>query len=194
MKEPMTSSMKFKLTIITVLLCLFSMACNGKDFHGFQSSVTFSRDESLWVKSKRLTASLGYRFNQKRYLGLGCGVSWQLGYNADLRPNYPVTNGVLNSFPIFVDYVRNFQFKRNRRHGFLLGAEAGVTWFDKPIFPNENYVLNPHLLLKMGFDVSVANKFGVVFGLNAYHISSPCGVGFFIGIRYYYSHIGVARH
>ena len=184
MKEPMTSSMKFKLTIITVLLCLFSMACNGKDFHGFQSSVTFSRDESLWVKSKRLTASLGYRFNQKRYLGLGCGVSWQLGYNADLRPNYPVTNGVLNSVPIFVDYVRNFQFKRNRRHGFLLGAEAGVTWFDKPIFPNENYVLNPHLLLKMGFDVSVVNKFGVVFGLNAYHISSPCGVGFFIGIRY----------
>ena len=149
MKEPMTSSMKFKLTIITVLLCLFSMACNGKDFHGFQSSVTFSRDESLWVKSKRLTASLGYRFNQKRYLGLGCGVSW-----------------------------------RNRRHGFLLGAEAGVTWFDKPIFPNENYVLNPHLLLKMGFDVSVVKKFGVVFGLNAYHISSPCGVGFFIGIRY----------
>ena len=184
MKEPMTSSMKFKLTIITVLLCLFSMACNGKDFHGFQSSVTFSRDESTWAGSKRLTASLGYRFNPKRYLGLGCGVSWQLGYNADLRPNYPVTNGVLNSFPIFVDYVRNFQFKRNRRHGFLLGAEAGVTWFDKPIFPNENYVLNPHLLLKMGFDVAVANKFGVVFGLNAYHISSPCGVGFFIGIRY----------
>ena len=98
MKEPMTSSMKFKLTIITVLLCLFSMACNGKDFHGFQSSVTFSRDESLWVKSKRLTASLGYRFNPKRYLGLGCGVSWQLGYNADLRPNYPVTNGVLIPF------------------------------------------------------------------------------------------------
>ena len=111
-------------------------------------------------------------------------MSWQLGYNADLRPNYPVTNGALNSFPIFVDYVRNFQFKRNRRHGFLLGAEAGVTWFDKPIFPNEYYVLNPHLLLKMGFDVSVVNKFGVVFGLNAYHLSSPCGVGFFIGIRY----------
>ena len=53
-----------------------------------------------------------------------------------------------------------------------------------PIFPDENYVLNPHLLLKMGFDVSVANKFGVVFGLNAYHLSTPCGVGFFIGIRY----------
>ena len=184
MKEPMTSSMKFKLTIITVLLCLFSMACNGKDFHGFQSSVTFSRDESLWVKSKRLTASLGYRFNPKRYLGLGCGVSWQEGFNTNLIPSYPPTNGVLNSFPIFVDYVRNFQFKRNRRHGFLLGAEAGVTWFDKPIFPNEDYVLNPHLLLKMGFDVSVVKKFGVVFGLNAYHISSPCGVGFFIGIRY----------
>ena len=83
MKEPMTSSMKFKLTIITVLLCLFSMACNGKDFHGFQSSVTFSRDESLWVKSKRLTASLGYRFNPKRYLGLGCGVSWQEGFNTN---------------------------------------------------------------------------------------------------------------
>ena len=160
------------------------MASNGKDFHGFQSSVTFSRDESLWVKSKRLTASLGYRFNQKRYLGLGGGVSWQLGYNADLRPNYPVTKGVLKSVPIFVDYVRNFQFKRNRRHGFLLGAEAGVTWFDTPIFPDDNYVLNPHLLLKMGFDVSVVKKFGVVFGLNAYHISSPCGVGFFIGIRY----------
>ena len=184
MKEPMTSFMKFKLNIITVLMCLFSMACNGKDFHGFQSSVTFSRDESLWVKSKRLTASLGYRFNPKRYLGLGCGVSWQEGFNTNLIESYPPTNGVLNSFPIFVDYVRNFQFKRNRRHGFLLGAEAGVTWFDKPIFPNENYVLNPHLLLKMGFDVSVVKKFGVVFGLNAYHISSPCGVGFFIGIRY----------
>ena len=75
MKEPMTSSMKFKLTIKTVLLCLFSMASNGNDFHGFQSSVTFSRDEALCVKSKRLTASLGYRFNPKRYLGLGCGVS-----------------------------------------------------------------------------------------------------------------------
>ena len=123
----MGTFLKVKIIGIAVILCLFSMACNGKDFHGFQSSVTFSRDESLWVKSKRLTASLGYRFNPKRYLGLGRGVSWQLGYNADLRPNYPVTNGVLNSFPIFVDYVRNFQFKRNRRHGFLLGAEAGVT-------------------------------------------------------------------
>ena len=185
MKEPMTSSMKFRLTIITVLLCLFSMASNGNDFHGFQSSVTFSRDEALCVKSKRLTASLGYRFNPKRYLGLGCGVSWQEGFNTNLLiESYPPTNGVLNSFPIFVDYVRNFQFKRNRRHGFLLGAEAGVTWFDTPIFPDDNYVLNPHLLLKMGFDVSVVKKFGVVFGLNAYHISSPCGVGFFIGIRY----------
>ena len=183
MKEPMTSSMKFKLTIITVLLCLFSMACNGKDFHGFQSSVTFGINESLDVGSKRLTVSLGYRFNPKRYLGLGCGASWQKGYNMNY-PGVPPTTGIHNSFPIFVDYVRNFQFKRNRRHGFLLGAEAGVTWFDTPIFPDENYVLNPHLLLKMGFDVSVVNKFGVVFGLNAYHLSSPCGVGFFIGIRY----------
>ncbi len=183
MKGPMPPLLKFKLIIITVLLCLFSMVCNGKDFHGFQSSVTFSRDESLWAGSKRLTASLGFRFNPKRYLGLGCGVSWQEGYNM-MYPGIPPTTGIHNSFPIFVDYVRNFQFKRNRRHGFLLGAEAGVTWFDTPIFPDDNYVLNPHLLLKMGFDVSVVKKFGVVFGLNAYHISSPCGVGFFIGIRY----------
>lgn len=94
----MDTFLKVKIISIAVILSLFSMACNGKDFHGFQSSVTFSRDESLWVKSKRLTASLGYRFNPKRYLGLGCGVSWQLGYNADLRPNYPVTNGVLIPF------------------------------------------------------------------------------------------------
>ena len=183
MKGPMSPHLKFKLIIITFLLCLFSMACNGKDFHGFQSSVTFGINESLDVGSKRLTASLGYRFNPKRYLGLGCGASWQEGYNM-MYPGVPPTTGIHNSFPIFVDYVRNFQFKRNRRHGFPLGAEAGVTWFDTPIFPDENYVLNPHLLLKMGFDVSVVNKFGVVFGLNAYHLSSPCGVGFFIGIRY----------
>ena len=124
----MGTFLKVKIIGIAVFLCLFSMACNGKDFHGFQSSVTFSRDEALCVKSKRLTASLGYRFNPKRYLGLGCGVSWQEGFNTNLLiESYPLTNGVLNSFPIFVDYVRNFQFKRNRRHGFLLGAEAGVT-------------------------------------------------------------------
>ncbi len=128
MKGPMSPHLKFKLIIITFLLCLFSMACNGKDFHGFQSSVTFGINESLDVGSRRLTASLGYRFNPKRYLGLGCGASWQEGYNM-MYPGIPPTTGIHNSFPIFVDYVRNFQFKRNRRHGFLLGVEAGVAWF-----------------------------------------------------------------
>ena len=166
------------------LMSFVEVCCGAENFRGFQASAAFNLNESITLSSRRATVSAGYRFTPKRYLGIGSGISWQQGSIPD-SPEFPdLEKGVINSFPIFMDYIRYFPFRKRPRHTFLLGAEGGVTLFAEPIFTDETYKCTPHLLLKTGFDLTIFRRLGINFGFNAYAAHSLSGLGVFIGTRF----------
>ena len=108
--------------------------------------------------------SLGWRFNEKRFLGLGTGCHW-IRDNVSADPD--CTNGFVPAIPLFADYIRYYPFAKHPRNSFFLEMEAGGAYYvDNLPLKSETKRVFPYLNGKLGFDFSIYRNLGVNVGLN----------------------------
>ena len=106
-------------------------------------------------------ATAGWRFNRRNYLGIGTGCHVIDLYN-DADPR--LDNGPIPSIPLYADYVHYYPLK-NDKHSFYLGAEAGMTIYPGKLpVKNDNSRVDAYYSLKMGWDFTLKNRFGIFFG------------------------------
>ena len=103
----------------------------------------------------------GWRFNRRNYLGIGTGCH-VIDVYTDSDPS--VDNGPTLSVPLYADYVHYYPLK-NDKNSFYLGAEAGMTIYpDKLPTKNDDGRIDPYYSLKLGWDFTLKNSFGIFFG------------------------------
>ncbi len=106
-------------------------------------------------------ATAGWRFNRRNYLGIGTGCHI-IDVYTDADPS--VDNGPTASIPIYADYVHYYPLK-NDKNSFYLGAEAGMTIYPSK-FPvkNDDRRVDAYYSLKLGWDFTLKNRFGLFIG------------------------------
>lgn len=133
--------------------------------------------------------SVGWRFNQARYLGLGTG--WHrvelyddAGYFAEDGSYYDDNNGRVPAVPLYIDYMRYFVSRRHPCNALYIGTELGVgVYVDKlPLKHYDSYFF-PYLDLKIGWDFTVHNNIAFNVGFNTI-FPVPGGIGVSAGLRF----------
>ena len=156
--------MKKILLILSVLLLAGSVSVLAQDSGHFQGGVKGSAFPGIyWDPHFTADISLGWRFNEKRYLGVGTGCHWLKRASGESGQS----NGFVPAIPLFVDYVRYYPFARHPRNAFFLGMEAGGAYYvkDLPLTTDTARMLG-YLNGKLGFDFSIYKNLGFNVGLN----------------------------
>lgn len=123
----------------------------------------------------------GWRFNDQRFLGLGTGRH-RVEIDDDAEPDN--NNGTVTAIPLYLEYLRYFQFKKHPQSAFVLGVDAGGRLYtDRTPWKSDPEKVVPLLTAKLGFDFAVSKYFGLTLGLNA-TISDAGGIGANIGLRF----------
>ena len=155
------------LGLLTASLLLgASSVCAAQDKGHFQGNLKGSALPGIyWDPHYTADLSLGWRFNEKRFLGLGTGCHWiKESYHDD--PDIR-SNGFVPAIPLFADYIRYFPFAKHPRNAFYLGMETGGAYYvDKLPLKSETRRMFPYLNGKLGFDFSIYRNLGVNVGLN----------------------------
>lgn len=180
-----------KQNIIIALLLFAASAFQASaqestdEYTGFQWGLE-ARHEIYFLSNSMASgnASIGYRFNKKRYLGAIIG----LGKGETYLDAYPVEYDFIG-MPLLADYTRYFFMGRKKIHSFFLGAEAGVVldYVNKDItdynaLGDEETVRKKGLdgvgyaALKLGFDFDIG-KPHLYFGLSATYVGMGARVG-----------------
>ena len=137
--------MKHSYLLSVLLLAVFflsssSYSCLAQESGRFQGNVKSSGFGIYWGQHHTADISLGWRFNEKRYLGMGTGYHWIMPF-AHGPHDVPIDFDYEHAIPVFADYVRYFPFTRHPRKA-------------------------PYLNGKLGFDFGIGNRFGINVGLN----------------------------
>lgn len=124
-------------------------------------------------------ATAGWRFNRRNYLGIGTGCHI-IDVYTDSDPS--VDNGATASIPIYADYIHYYPLK-NDKNSFYLGAEAGMTIYPGKL-PTKNVKnrIDPYYSLKVGWDFTLKNHFGIFFGPSL-KVYRGCNVSLDLGLR-----------
>ena len=161
--------------IILILTALFllgsSYMCSAQDIGRFQGNIKGSMLGVYWDPHFMADISLGYRFNEKRYIGLGTGCHWigaDYSYlSSSDSQKVAEQNGFVPAIPLFADYVRYFPFAKHPRNSFFLGIEAGGACYLKGApLKSDTTRMFPYLNGKLGFDFSIYKNLGVIVGFN----------------------------
>lgn len=162
-----------QIVVFSVLLLAFflpgtSNICAARGAGRFQGIVKGSAPGIYWDPHFTADVSLGWRFNEKRYLGAGTGCHWIKPFGRGPHDE-PLDFDYVPALPIFADYVRYFPFAKHPRNAFFLGMEGGAAWYlkalpEKSTHPNDKMV--PYLNGKLGFDFGISDRFGIHAGLN----------------------------
>ena len=126
-------------------------------------------------------ASMGWRFNSKRYLGLGTGL-----HNIDIADDADPSNenGVVPSIPLYIDYIHYLPFRHYHQHSFTFGLEAGGgIYLDKLPLKDCSNRLYPYVNAIMGMDFAISKHVGLDIGLNLI-VSDASGLGLTAGLRF----------
>ena len=152
------------LAVLTALSTCFTSFATSSRGH-FQGNVKGSALPGIyWDPHYTADFSLGWRFNEKRFLGLGTGCHWLKRTSSD-GPDY--SNGFVPAIPLFADYIRYYPFAKHQRNSFYLGMEAGGAYYIKKLpLTTDTQRLFPYLNGKLGFDFGIHNNLGVNVGLN----------------------------
>lgn len=151
------------------------------DVKGLQFEAQFARNFGLYVGTKRLDFTVGYRFNRKRFLGVGTGFYRQ---NASCEEDPDNSNGWVTAFPLYVDYTRYFPSRKRCNNSFFLGMEAGPAYYKTQPWKDDSSKFGGIISPKLGFDFSLARKVGLYFGLNFLISYGPSGFGVNLGFRF----------
>lgn len=152
--------------LLTVALLLGAMISSSAQEKGhFQGNLKGSALPGIyWDPHYMADLSLGWRFNEKRFLGVGTGCHWIKQWD-DSDPNR--SNGFVPAIPLFADYVRYFPFAKHPRNAFYLGMEAGGACYVNELpLKGQTKRLFPYLNGKLGFDFSIYKNLGVNIGCN----------------------------
>ena len=153
-------------SLLTVALLLGAMISSSAQEKGhFQGNLKGSALPGIyWDPHYMADLSLGWRFNEKRFLGVGTGCHWIKQWD-DSDPNR--SNGFVPAIPLFADYVRYFPFAKHPRNAFYLGMEAGGACYVNELpLKGQTKRLFPYLNGKLGFDFSIYKNLGVNIGCN----------------------------
>ena len=158
----------YKTVVVVTVLLAGAIVARGQESGRFQGNVKGSWYGIFWDHHALADISLGWRFNEKRYLGLGTGCHWikPIAYGPNQEPlDFDYEPAV----PLFADYVRYFPFARHPRNAFFLGMDCGAAWYLKARPENcrhpEDKIV-PYVNGKLGFDFGISQHFGVNVGLN----------------------------
>ena len=169
----------FGLLTITLLLGA-TTSSSAQDKGHFQGNLKGSALPGIyWDPHYMADLSLGWRFNEKRFLGVGTGCHWIKQWD-DSDPSR--SNGFVPAIPLFADYVRYFPFAKHPRNAFFLGLETGGAYYVNELpLKGQTKRLFPYLNGKLGFDFSIYKNLGVNIGCNliwgCYHGMSMTGGG-----------------
>ena len=154
----------FGLLTISLLLGA-TISGSAQDKGHFQGNLKGSALPGIyWDLHYMADLSLGWRFNEKRFLGVGTGCHWIKQWD-DSDPNR--SNGFVPAIPLFADYVRYFPFAKHPRNAFYLGMEAGGACYVNELpLKGQTKRLFPYLNGKLGFDFSIYKNLGVNIGCN----------------------------
>ena len=154
----------FGLLTISLLLGA-TISGSAQDKGHFQGNLKGSALPGIyWDPHYMADLSLGWRFNEKRFLGVGTGCHWIKQWD-DSDPNR--SNGFVPAIPLFADYVRYFPFAKHPRNAFYLGMEAGGACYVNELpLKGQTKRLFPYLNGKLGFDFSIYKNLGVNIGCN----------------------------
>lgn len=155
----------YYLAILVTLIICMATPCTASSRGHFQGNVKGSALPGIyWDPHYTADLSLGWRFNEKRFLGLGTGCHWLKRTSSD-GPDY--SNGFVPAIPLFADYTRYYPFSKHQQNSFYLGMEAGGAFFIKKLpLTTDTQRLFPYLNGKLGFDFGIHNNLGVNVGLN----------------------------
>jgi hypothetical protein len=164
--------------LLAVMLLLGAQVhCPAQERSHFQGNIKATGLGIYWDSHYLADLSLGWRFNEKRYLGVGSGCHWVMPFARG--PHGEIVDvGLIPAVPVFADYVRYFPFSRHPRSAFYLGLEAGAAWYLAALpaetrHPDDKFF--PYWNGKLGFDFGIYRNLGVNVGLN---LISGCGHGF----------------
>ncbi len=149
-----------KQAIIFILLML-AVPAFAQEEGRMQFGVRVDLSDLGFNAYSTLDATAGWRFNRRNYLGIGTGCHI-IDVYTDAAPW--VDNGSTPSIPIYADYVHYYPLK-NDRNSFYIGAEAGMTIYpDKLPTTDDDGRIDPYYSLKIGWDFTLKNRFGLYFG------------------------------
>ncbi len=167
-----------KSFLFSFLICLLAATAGAQSLDSKQFTVDFPElyDEghmqynvrvytSLYNSSKGLSASAGWRFNQKRLLGAGIGMHffrdiWEEAYSDEQSEK----KYLFKSIPVFVDYTRYFKTYRKRKQRYL-GVEMGGNVYAGEI-PEDGSRVSFYVRPKAGLDFTFNKHFGMNVGLS----------------------------
>lgn len=173
--------MKSKFLIIVLLLALFPSITSAQERGHMQYGVNLrgSGIMSLHAATDILT---GWRFNEKRYLGIGTGMHYvEIGGDSDDI----IRNGIVPAIPLYLDYRRYVQARRNPRHSRYFGIEGGGMVYVDELPTTDKYSTRivPLIGVKLGHDYIIRNNFSIYYGWN-FVISEASGIGLDLGLRF----------
>lgn len=148
-----------------------------------QYGVEYNRGEWFSLTHQSVDISAGWRFNEKRFLGLTSGLEFI--EDAHLDGAYD-TNGEVPAIPLMVKYVRYKAFRKHPRHSlYFSAAVGGKIYLDDLPCSEVRHRINPMDMLSMGLDFSIGKRVGLTCGLALIgHEIIGGTIGFNAGIRF----------
>lgn len=147
--------------VVVFLFLMLSMPVCAQDEERMQFGVRMDLADLGFNAYSTLNATVGWRINRRNYLGLGTGCHIIDVYH-DADPS--LGNGSTPSIPIYADYIHYYPLK-NDKNSFYLGAEAGMTIYPGKLpLKGDKDRTDPYSCLKVGWDFTMKNRFGIFFG------------------------------
>ena len=179
-----------KSFLFSFLICLLAATAGAQSLDSKQFTVDFPElyDEghmqynvraykSFFNSSRGFSVGAGWRFNQKRLLGIGAGLHF---FNDIISEIGDAFEGVedekdytFKSIPIFVDYTRYFKTYRKRKQRYL-GVEMGGNVYAGEI-PEDGSRVSFYVRPKAGLDFTFNKHFGMNVGLSYNIVNSSAG-------------------
>ena len=172
--------MRSKFLIIVLLLALFPSVASAQEQGRMQYGVNLRGNIHFFQAHSATNFMAGWRFNEKRYLGLGTGLDF-VYISSDEDPS----NGKVPAIPLYLDYRRYVKAKRNPRHSRYFGIEGGGMVYVDELPTTDEYSTRivPLIGVKLGHDYIIRNNFGIYYGWN-FVISEASGIGLDLGLRF----------
>ena len=158
--------MKKTLIICLILALLSQLSSSAQDRGRFQGIASVNTFKLVGDVHCPINLSMGWRFNNNVYAGLGSGVH----ILQHVHPNFagPLTTAI----PFFADIVAyNGSYSTSPFFGLEIG---GLCETDKSACNLEgHHMLRPWLNGKVGVDIGLTRDFGIMIGVSGIYV--PAG-------------------
>lgn len=147
---------RFSKFLLVLALALISAQGVSAQNVRFQGNAKVTCHTICWEQYNLGALSVGARFSDSNYLGIGSGSLW-LSRTERGAHNEPIGKKDLFFSPVYLDYIHYFNNSGAKRNSFFLGAEAGGSFLTKGDEYQKRYY---HADLKCGYDFGFTKNFG----------------------------------